>query len=215
MIWKEKGESIVKALGALLPLLLALAACSGPRGAATATPWVETSFTVPAPTPAPYWDLLPLDSQPEGGWKTQRMDELNFAFQYPAVYDEVDCGRIFVVEKDEYTLIGFEGGTIRIRMFESWTGDLAEYASEIVSESDVQLLTAVEQFSTDGLPAFRLIYRIPGSSDPDYVKIAFAAFEGRLYLFQYNHMHSIICDAPPLSEEAVYEYILSTVEFSH
>ena len=209
----------MKALGAILALLMALASCSGTPGTATATPLVERSYAATAPTPAPYWDLLPLGSQLEGEWKTHRMDELNFAFLYPAVYTEVDCGGIFVakkaVEKDEYTLIGFEGGTIRIRVFESWAGDLAEHVSEIVSESDVQLLTAVEQFSIDGVPALRHIYRVQGSSDPDYVKVAFAAFEDRLYMFQYNHMHSIICDAPPLSEEVVYEYILSTVEFNH
>lgn len=207
----------MKALGALLPLLLVLASCSGPPGAATSTPWGEKDSATATPSSAPYWDLLPLDTQPEGGWKTHQIEELNIAFQYPSLYDEVDCGRIFVEEKvvgeSAYTLVGFEGGSIRIRIFESWDADLAESVSKGKTGSEAQLLTAVEQFYLDGAPARRHIYRIPGVADPDYIKIAFAAFGGRLYMFQYNHMHSV-CDAPPLSEESVYEHLLSTVEFS-
>ena len=191
--------------------MLALVSCTGPPDTATATPRMETG--VATPTPAPYWDLLPLDSQPEGGWKTDRIEELNLILQYPAAYDEGDCGSFFVSEKAEWMLVGFEGGTIRIRRFKSWAGDLAEYVSQGTTGSDVQLLTAVEQFSLDGVPAFRHIYRIPGVATPDYVRVAFAAFGGKLYMFQYNHMDLSTCDAPPLSEEAVYEHMLSTLEF--
>jgi hypothetical protein len=174
---------------------------------------METEVVTPTPTPAPYWDLLPLDAQPEGGWKTARIEELNLTLQYPAVYDEGDCGKLFVSEKAEWMLVGFEGGTIRIRRFKSWAGDLAGYVSESAASSDVQLLTAVEPFSVDRAPGFRHIYRIPGVAAPDYVKVAFASFGGSLYMFQYNHMDFSTCDAPPLSEEAVYEYMLSTLEF--
>ena len=167
---RETEESIVKAMGALLLLLPALASCKSPPGTVAATP-VETDLT-PTPTPAPYWNLLPLTSQPEGGWKTYQSDELNFAIQYPAVYDEGDCGTIWfaekVVQNEAYTLVGL-GGTIRVRVFKTWAGDLAERASAIKSVPDLQALTAVEQFSVDGVPAFRLIYRVPAAADIDSV----------------------------------------------
>jgi hypothetical protein len=39
-----------------------------------------------------------LDLSAGGGWKTCRSGELGFAFQCPAVYDELDCGRILLFE---------------------------------------------------------------------------------------------------------------------
>lgn len=206
---------MMKALRVLVLASFALISCTGPRGAATATPWMETDAGTPTPTPAPYWDLFPLDAQPEGGWKTARIEEFDLTLQHPTVYDEGGCGSLFVSEKAEWMVAGFEGGTIRIRRFKSWSGDLAGYVSESTASADVQLLTAVEPFSLDGVPAFRHIYRIPGVAAPDYVKVAFAASGGNLYMFQYNHMDLSTCDAPPLSEEAVYEHLLSTLEFVH
>jgi hypothetical protein len=133
------------------------------------------------------------------------------------VYDELDCGQTFAVEKgagkDAYTLLGFDGPTIRIRIFEAWSGNLAQRASEIESAPNVQLLTAIEPFSIGGQPAVRHIYRIRAQEDAEYIKVAFAAFDGKLHMFQYNHMDLYGCDAPPLSEEAVYEHLLSTLEF--
>jgi hypothetical protein len=133
------------------------------------------------------------------------------------VYDEADCGSVFVAEKEGYTLVGFEGGAIRIQVWEAWAGDLAEHTSQVLSESGAQLLTAVEQSTLDGLPALRFIYRYPEPTALEYGKIAFAAFEGRLYVFEYKHTDTRVftCDAPPLSEEAVYEHLLSTLEFDH
>jgi hypothetical protein len=180
---------------------------------------VDSGTAAPAEADlAPYWDLLPLDSQPEGGWKTEPMEQLGFALQYPAAYDEGECGRPFVDEKADWTVVGFDGGAIRIRILhEAWTGDLADHALQGLDESGAQLLTVVEPFSIDGVPAVRyIVHEIPGPRAPQYRKYALAASEGRLYTFEYSRFHGklFVCDAPPLSEEAVYEHLLTTFEFA-
>jgi hypothetical protein len=228
----------VRTLLAPLLLLLALASCKGPARPITVTPGetVLTSTPTPTlahtptpaltstPTPAPYWDLLPLTSEPEGGWKIYQNDELDFTFQYPAAHDEGVCGKVWVEDKYWRDPPGIAVGLSSINMyvFNTWSGDLADQLSMVTSRPDVQLLSAVEPFSIDGLPARRFIYRGRGGLDieamppTDYIKRAFVAFEGTLYEFAYLHFaHVRDCDAPPLSEEAVYEHLLTTVEFKH
>jgi hypothetical protein len=210
-------ESIVKAFRALLLLALALAACKSPASTVVATAEETGIPPTPTPTPAPYWDLLPLTSEPEGGWKTYRSDELAFAFQYPAVYDKSECGEIWTKEIDTeeaaYSVIGMPG-TIQVHVFKRWEGDAAGWLSAPASAPDQQALTEVEQFSLGGVPAFRAIYQVPAQPEIDYVKIALVEFAGRLYQFAYFKMPAHgTCDAPPLSEEEVYEHLLSTVEF--
>jgi hypothetical protein len=64
------------------------------------------------------------------------------------------------------------------------------------------------------MPAFRVIYNVPSQADLEHIKFASAAFADKLYEFQYNRMPVLgECDAPPLSEEAVHEHLLSTFEF--
>ena len=143
---------------------------------------------------------------------------MDLAYQYPSLYDEIDCGKIFVEDKvvgeNEYGLIGFVGGTIRIRIFSNWDRRLDELAFEGKVSSDLRLLTSVEQFSLGRVPANRHIYLIPDSLAMEYTKIVTAVFKDNLYLFQYdNFVDRSRCDAPPLSEEAVFEHLLSTVEF--
>jgi len=50
------------------------------------------------------------------------------------LYDKVACGKIFLEEKvvgeNEYSLIGFDAGSIRIRIFETWAANLAEYVTK-------------------------------------------------------------------------------------
>jgi hypothetical protein len=83
---------------------------------------------------------------------------------------------------------------------------------------EIQVLTALEPFSVDGAPALRAIVRERQQTNPniDYTKQVFVAFAGRLYQFTYSHVihTSTECDIPPLSEEAVYDHLLSTVEFT-
>jgi len=208
-------ETITGALLAVLMSSLALASCKGPAGTAAVTP-PETDLT-PTPTPAPYWDHAPLTSGPDGGWQTYQSGKLGFSFQYPAVYDQSECGRIWLQDKywydPPYTAVGL--GSINIHVFESWTGDLADQVSAVTSAPESQLLTAVEPLSVGGVPALRFIFRpreLPGT---DYIKTTFVVFAGRLYHFSYAHLaHVRDCDAPPLSEEEVYDHLLSTVEFN-
>lgn len=207
----------MKELRILLPILLGLVACASPSSTSSGTS-TDSGQTVPTPKRMPYWDLQPLDIEPPGGWATFQTNEMDLAFQYPSLYDEIDCGKIFeedkVVGENEYRLIGFVGGTIRLRIFHTWDRQLDELAFEGKASSDLKLLTNVEQFSLGGTPARRHIYLIPDSLAIEYTKIVTAVFEERLYLFQYNnYVDRSRCDAPPLSEEAVFEHVLSTVEF--
>jgi hypothetical protein len=54
----------------------------------------------------------------------------------------------------------------------------------------------------------------PDSKTLAYNKVALAIFRDKLYAFSYLSIPELpSCDAPPLSEEQVYEYFLSTLEF--
>jgi len=227
-------------------LLLALASCKGLANPIPATPgktflastptpalistptqtlaFTPTSALTSTPTPAPYWDLLPLTSEPEGGWKTYQNDELDFTFQYPAAHDEGVCGKVWLEDKywRDPPSIAVGLSAINMYVFDTWSGDLADHVSMLTSRPEFQLLTAVEAFSIDGLPALRFIFRVRGGPNmevmptTDYIKRAFVAFEGTLYEFVYHHLARFRdCDAPPLSEEAVYEHLLTTIEFKH
>jgi hypothetical protein len=101
-------------------------------------------------------------------------------------------------------------------VWEDWAGDLAERLAALQTEPEVQVLTAVEPFSVDGESAFPVVHTLPRQADLEYVKSAATAFGGRLHEFSYGRMllSSMQCDAPPLSQEAVYEHLLSTFEFS-
>ena len=207
--------AIVKVLGMLQLLLLLLTSCQSRPSTFVVKP-TEVILTL-TPTPAPYWDLLPLTAQLEGGWRIYRNDDLNFSFQYPTVHDTNTCGRIWIEDKfwrnPPHIAIGL--ASINIHIFETWAGDLSSQVSEFTSLSETQMLTTVEPFSISGTPALRLIIRTWEQPDTDYIKRAFVAFEGRLYEFSYLHLaHVIACNAPPLSEEEVYEYLISTVEFN-
>jgi hypothetical protein len=215
---EESEEVPVRGLLASLLLLLALASCMGHTVPVTATLGETALAHTPTPTPAPYWELLPMTSQPEGGWKIYQSDDLDFTFQYPAMYDKDRCRRIW--SEDKYwrdppqTVFGL--GPINIIVIETWSGNLAAEASFVASMSESQVLSAVESFSIDGVPAFRLIYRPREGLYVDYVKTAFVAFAGKLYQFSYAHLtHVTDCDALPFSEETVYDHLLSTVEFKH
>jgi hypothetical protein len=206
----------MKTLLALLMFSLALASCKSPAGTVAVMP-AQTAELTSTPALTPYWDYSPLNSQPDGGWSTYINDELNFTFQYPAVYDTGPCGKLWIEDKfwrDPPSIaIGLK--YINIYVYEEWTGDLANQVSMVTSRPEVQLLTPVEPFSIGGLAALRFIFRSLNQPDMDYQKLAFVAFEGRLYEFKYTQVaHVTDCDAPPLSAEAVYDYLLSTVEFN-
>jgi hypothetical protein len=54
----------------------------------------------------------------------------------------------------------------------------------------------------------------PDAKTLAYSKEALAIYRDKLYAFSYLSLPELpSCDAPPLSEEQVYEYLLSTLEF--
>src|SRR5215212_1943418 len=189
----EKSEKLsMKTLLVFLLFFLTLASCSSPASAVATTPG-ETDLTS-TPTLAPYWDQLPLTSQPGGGWKIYRNDELNLAFQYPAAYDKDKCRKIWLEDKywqdPPSTVIGLGPTSITVVEAQNWTGDLTNRASQAISIPEMQALTAVEPFFIDEVPALRAIVRerIQTNPNTDYTKRGFAAFAGRLYQFVYFHL---------------------------
>ena len=197
--------------------LLVLVSCSParfePEGTAT-----EAVSISPTPTSRPYWDLLPLPSDPAGGWTAIRMEDSGISFQYPSVYQEGNCGTIFTEDKMgadyQSRLIGFEGSSIRIHVFDEWGSELDQIAGGDQPPSEGELVTSVEPFSLGGMPAVRYISMIPNNVALEYTKVALAYHGDRLYMFSFGNVTYLpSCDAPPLSEEQVYEHLLSTLDF--
>ena len=178
----------------------------------------EQIASTPSPTTLPYWDLLPLDWDPDGGWTTVRMEELDIAFQIPFVYQTGNCGEIFTADKepDAYKahLIGFNGGTIRIHVYSEWGEDLDKLVKEGEVPPNSPFITPVERFLLDGIPAVRYITTNPDQKMLLYHKVVWAHYHDKLYSFSYGSAPYLpSCDALPLSEEQVFEYLVSTVEF--
>lgn len=153
-----------------------------------------------------------------------RMEEFDIVIQIPSVYQTGSCGAIFSADKvrskdqvaDGYKahLIGFEGGTIRIHIYTEWGEDLDKLVKEGEVPSHSPLVTPVERFSLGGIPAVRYISTNPDQKMLLYSKGAWAYYHDRLYSFSYLSVPYLpSCDALPLSEEQVFEYLLSTVEF--
>ena len=178
----------------------------------------ETISPTPSPTTLPYWDLLPLEWEPDGGWTTLQMEEFDIAFQIPAAYQTSSCGKLFTADKGGVTykgkLIGFEWGTIRIHIYTEWEDDWEKLLKEGDSPPGSHYVTPVERISLDGIPAVRFIGTNPDSIMLDYSKGVWAFYHDKLYTFSFLSLPDYpSCDAPPLSEEQVFEYLMSTVEF--
>ena len=202
---------------------IVLISCGSAQTAQIITPSGTISST-PSLTTLPYWDLLPLDWEPDGGWTTLRMEEFDIAIQIPSVYQTGNCGAIFIEDKersrdeiaDAYKarLIGFEGGTIRIHIYSVWPEDLDNLVGEGQAPQHSPFITPVEHFSIDGISAVRYIATNPDSKMLLYTKMAWVYYLDRLYSFSFMSLPDHpSCDALPLSEEQVFEYIFSTVKF--
>lgn len=188
---------------------------------------VQTTPTIPSSTPVcptptqttlPYWDLLPLDWEPIGGWTTLQMEELNIAFQIPAAYQTGSCGKLFTADKggDTYKgqLLGFEGGTIRIHVYSEWEEDWANLVIEGQAPPGSHFVSPVERFTLSGIPAVRFIATMPDTKMLSYSKGVWAFYQDRLYSFSFLSLPDHpSCDAFPLSEEQVFETLVSTLEF--
>jgi len=212
-----------KAFVAYLVGSLTLVSCNAAQTEQVILPTV-ISTTVSSPTTQPYWDLLPLDWDPDGGWTTLRMEEFDIAIQIPSVYQTGACGALFTEDKvitgDEISegyearLIGFEGGTIRIHIYSVWPEELDNFVREGQAPPRSPFITPVEQFSIGGISAIRYISTNPDQEMLLYSKNAFVFYRDRLYSFSFlSAPYLPSCDAFPLSEEQVFEYLVSTVEF--
>jgi hypothetical protein len=178
----------------------------------------ETLSPTPSPTTLPYWDLLPLDWDPDGGWTTLVLEESDISFQIPSVYQKGDCGELVTFYKDvanyKAHVIGFEGSRIQLHVFSEWDTDWEKVIKEGKAPQGISLVTSVERFSLGDIPAFRYITTIPSAEMLLYSKSALAYYHDKLYSFVYiSAPYLPACDAYPISEEQVYEYLLSTVEF--
>jgi len=202
---------------ALFVSSLVMTSCAPARIAPSGTSTEAVSKTA-FPTVPPYWELDPALPDPIGGWRWYRIEELDLAFEYPSVYDNGKCGAIFmeqvVVEDREYDLIGL-GSSIRISVYGKWGSELEEFTETLRPPSHLTLLTDVEAFTLGGRPAHRYIHRIV--QDPEafeYAKAAWLFHKSRLYWFSYGDIADLPrCGAPPLSEDDVYEHMLSTIAF--
>lgn len=146
------------------------------------------------------------------------MEDAGISFKYPAIYQEGTCGTIFTEDKVtadyQCRLIGFEGSSIRIHVFTVWGSELDKIAREGQPPRYTKLVTPVERFLLGGIPAVRYVSMNPDSKTLEYSKEAFAIYHDKLYAFSYLHLPELpSCDARPLSEQQVYEYLLSTLEF--
>jgi hypothetical protein len=196
---------------------MVLIACN-PAQTGHVTPLTETSAATPSPTTLPYWDLLPLDWAPDGGWTTLMLEEYDISFQIPVVYQTGECGKLVTFAKDvanyKADVIGFESSQIQLHIYSRWEADWEKLAIEGQAPPRMSLVTPVERFTLGGTPAVRYISTNPDSKMLLYSKGTWAYYHDKLYSFSFiSAPYLPSCDALPLSEEQVYEYLISTVEF--
>jgi hypothetical protein len=138
--------------------------------------------------------------------------------QIPSLYRTGDCGKLFTLVKDveNYNTrpIGFEGSTIRIHVYSEWEEDLEKLVKDGKAPPNSYPVTPVERFSLGGISAVRYITTNPDQKMLLYSKGVWTYFHDSLCSFSYVSAPSLpSCDALPLSEEQVFEYLVSTVEF--
>jgi hypothetical protein len=173
-----------------------------------------TEFAVAlSATPQPYWDLLPLNKTPEGGWKTYTNTQYGFSFEYPLTFDTESCGKLTVTQSAQQLKINDDGGTIFITVTPVNGMSLERYAEGLVDKNGYLPLTPVDHFRIDDIPAVRFILPMGLPSSAQYQKLALLIHKDKFYLFEYSFVNFFWCDAPPISEEAVYEHLISTWQF--
>jgi hypothetical protein len=177
-----------------------------------------TISPMPALTTLPDGDLLPFDREPDGGWITLQMEEFDIAFQIPAAYQTGSCGKIFISDQGGMTYkgqrIGFEGGAIRIHVYSEWEDDWEHLVIEGQVPPGSRLVTPVERFALAGIPTVRFIATNPDSKMLLYTKGVWTFYHDGLYSFSFLSLPDRPpCDILPLSDEQVFEYLVSTVEF--
>jgi len=177
---------------------------------ATIRPTDTSAPTVP-PTVEP---TVTLALYPYGGWTVYTSDTFGFSFEYPARNVEGICGRIYIEEQFGQTHFLTEGGTTGVLVIYPWEGDLNDYVAEqIASEMSYDEPPLVEETTVDRAPALRVTQTFSGPGALQYRIDVFTAFGGRLYWLHYAMSNWVYCDAPPISEEAVFNHILTSWRF--
>ena len=164
-------------------------------------------------TPAPYVDLPPLYSTPVGGWETYTNTQYGFSFEYPSKYYTGSCGKLIIRESAQQFEIHVDGGTIFIKITSADDIGLEAYAQQLIDKNGYSPLTTVDDFMIDGIPAVHFMLPLGLPTSAQYQKLALMIHQDQLYLFQYSFQNFVGCDAPPISEEAVYEHLISTWHF--
>jgi hypothetical protein len=164
-------------------------------------------------TPSAYVTPFPLRSTPEGGWKTYTNTQYGFSFEYPSKYDTGSCGKLIVRESAQQFEIHVDGGTIFIKVTPANNIGLKGYAQRLIDKNGYPPMTTVDDFMIDGVPAVHFMLQLGLPTSAQYRKLALMIRQGKLYLFQYSFQNFVGCDASPISEEAVYENIISTWHF--
>src|SRR5688572_2419564 len=164
-------------------------------------------------TPGSYEAPLPLRSTPEGGWKTYTNTQYGFSFQYPSKYDTGSCGKLIVHESAQEFEIHVDGGTIFIKVMPANDIDLEAYARQLIDKNGYPPMTTLDSFKIDGVPAVRFMLPLGLPTSAQYQKLALMIHQDKFYLFQYSFQNFVGCDASPISEEAVYENLISTWNF--
>jgi hypothetical protein len=206
-----------KVLGAFFFGSLILISCKSAQNSNGISP-TETIPSIPSPTTIPYWDLLPLDRDPDGGWTTLVLEETDISFQIPSVYQTGDCGKLVTFDKDvanyKAQVIGFQDSQIQLHIYSEWEEDLDKLVKEGAAPRYSPLISPVEQVTLGGIPAVRYIATNPDQEMVLYSKGVWASYHDKLYSFSFiSAPYLPSCDAIPLSEEQVFEYLISTVEF--
>jgi hypothetical protein len=164
-------------------------------------------------TPGTYVTPLPLRSTPEGGWTTYTNRRYGFSFEYPSKYDTGSCGKLIVRESAQQLEIHVDGGTTFIKVTPANDIDLGAYAQQLIDKNGYPPMTTLDSFNIDGVPAVRFMLPLGLPTSAQYQKLALMIHQDKFYLFQYTFQNFVGCDAAPISEEAVYENLISTWHF--
>ncbi len=165
---------------------------------------ITTSTSQPGktPTPDPTAAMIIL------AWKTYRNETHGFAFEYPAIYDEVPYRASCGVKEDNGGIhLGARSGLL---FFDSGGLSLAEYANHLLDGKDWQV-EAPRTETVNGLEAITVEYRFGGMSR--YGTFTLIKRGERIFAFEFTA--GGFCDIPEseLYELEAYHHMLESFRF--
>jgi hypothetical protein len=164
-------------------------------------------------TPGSYEDMLPLRPTPEGGWRTFTNTQYGFSFEYPSKDDTGSCGKLISREAIQELEIHVDGGTIFIKIMPANDISLEAYAQHLIDKNGYPPMTTLDNFTIDGVPAVRFMLPLGLPTSAQYQKLALMIHQAKFYLFQYSFQNFVGCATWSISEESVYEHLISTWHF--